>query len=119
MRRSSDGCGGVLLWLLCCAHCVLSDTGASALCATQKYYIGQERSGGDYENFVMSPNASTAKPDDLAVQCRARCCADGRCKSWGISLRSPASFLNCTVGSTCCWLKSVARPLLKQWHLHP
>ena len=108
MRRFSDGCGGVLLWLLCCAHCALSDTRASALCATQKYNIGQERSGGDYENFVMSPNASTAKPDDLAVQCRARCCADGRCKSWGISLRSPANYLNCTVGSTCCWLKGVA-----------
>ena len=37
--------------------------------------------------------------------CRAACCANPECRSWGLDLRYPGSDSSCATGQPCCWLE--------------
>jgi len=42
---------------------------------------------------------------DPAVACRAACCANSACRSWGLDVKHPGNGKGCSAGKPCCWLE--------------
>jgi hypothetical protein len=42
---------------------------------------------------------------DPAAACRAACCANSACRSWGLDVKHPGNAKGCSAGKPCCWLE--------------
>ena len=66
-------------------------------------HSGRVNPGQDMTGCLLSNHQQPGAPDPAA--CRAACCNDTRCRSWGLDLRHPGSSNGCADGTPCCWLE--------------
>ena len=60
-----------------------------------------------YGGCAISHHQQPGVPD--AAACRAACCANTECRSWGLDLKYPAAGdASCALGKPCCWLERCA-----------
>eukprot|EP00729_Bicosta_minor_P002415 gene2415-2931_t len=45
---------------------------------------------------------------DPAVECRASCCTNTECRSWGLDIEHQGNAPGCVDGKPCCWLDKCA-----------
>ena len=56
-----------------------------------------------YSGCAIRHFQQAGAPDPSA--CRAACCAEDGCRSWGLDFRYPMSDSSCGFGKPCCWLE--------------
>ena len=90
------------------AH-IKSDDPAAPACASLGWdegwlgHSGRVNPGQDMTGCLLSNHQQPGAPDPAA--CRAACCNDTRCRSWGLDLRHPGDLNGCADGTPCCWLE--------------
>eukprot|EP01043_Picozoa_sp_COSAG02_P042236 COSAG02_NODE_3574_length_6538_cov_261.862137_2_plen_985_part_00 len=58
----------------------------------------------DMHNCAIG-NFPLPESPDPAVACRAACCANSACRSWGMDVKHPGNSEGCLAGKPCCWLE--------------
>ena len=66
--------------------------------------FGNRSESDTMANCAIANFPLPAAPDPATV-CRAACCENGACRSWGLDLRHPGNSAGCTDGKPCCWLE--------------
>ena len=76
-------------------------------CQAMPIRPGFGNTASTYFHCALSHHQQPGAPD--AAACRAACCANAECRSWGLDLRFPrGGDAGCALGEPCCWLERCA-----------
>ena len=76
-------------------------------CESMPIRFGFGNAASHYSGCAISHQQQPGAPD--AAACRAACCANSECRSWGLDFKYPTSGDgSCALGKPCCWLERCA-----------
>jgi hypothetical protein len=69
-----------------------------------RHGFGNRSVPGTLDNCAIG-NLPLPESPDPAAACRAACCANSACRSWGLDIKHPGNAAGCSAGKPCCWLE--------------
>jgi len=99
----------LLLMLLLLLLVAANVKAADGQCETMPIHpgFGNAATSSFYFRCAISHHQQPGAPD--AAACRAACCANAECRSWGLDLKFPTGGdAGCALGKPCCWLERCA-----------
>ena len=85
---------------------ISSSSGAQQQCEQMpiRHGFGNRSVPGTLDNCAIG-NLPLPESPDPAAACRAACCANSACRSWGLDIKHPGNAAGCSAGKPCCWLE--------------